>query len=279
VRPSLIGAALIGLTRLSARSRPLLWRWWYDRLAERDVNGSLRFMNYGYADDGDPLEVTLPPEDEPFRSEINLYVQVTLGYDLHGKDVLEVGCGRGGGGAFLVRTHAPRCYTGVDLSEAAIRWNQRHYRLPGATWLQGSADALPIPDASIDVVVNVESSHCYPSMQGFLAEVWRVLRPGGVLAFCDMRATDELADLERAFHDSGLRRLEHHLITPQVLLALDRASEERELLIAAYVPRLFRSTFRDFAAVKCSALYEQFKAGRMSYVRSVLERPAGRIVI
>jgi SAM-dependent methyltransferase len=262
------------LTQLSPPSRPLLWRWWYDQLAARDANGSLRFMNYGYADDDNPLELALPPQDEPFRPAVTLYAQVVRGYDLRGKDVLEVGCGRGGGGAFLVRAYAPRRYTGVELSRAAIRWIERHHRLPQATWLGGSADALPLPQASVDVVVNVESSHCYPSMSGFLAEVRRVLRPGGIFAFCDLRPTGELRDLERAFEGSGLSRLEHHLITPQVLLALARASEERERLIAARVPALFRSTFRDFAAVKGSVLYEQFADGRMSYVRCVLQRPA-----
>jgi ubiquinone/menaquinone biosynthesis C-methylase UbiE len=49
---------------------------------------------------------------------------------------------------------------------------------------------MPFPDASFDAVINVESSHCYPSMGRFLSEVHRVLRPRGSLLFADLRTSD-----------------------------------------------------------------------------------------
>ena len=49
----------------------------------------------------------------------------------------------------------------------------------------GDAQALPFATGSVDVVTNIESSHCYPSLRTFLKEVVRVLRPGGTFAYTD----------------------------------------------------------------------------------------------
>ncbi len=162
MRPSVIASGFFALTQLVPRWRIPLWQFWYDTLARKDLAGDLLFMNYGY-DDGTPGPA-LNPSDEPFRYPIQLYVATLHGAEMHGKDVLEVGSGRGGGGSYIIRYCAPNSYTGVDLSKAAIDRCQREF---GATKLGGSegrADALPIDSSSIDVVVNVESSHSYPSM-------------------------------------------------------------------------------------------------------------------
>ena len=273
MRPNWIGGGFLRLTQRSARLRPILWRWLYNQLASRDRSGHLLFMNYGYAEENESLALKLQPQDEPFRYPIQLYAHVVSAIDLRGKDVLEVGCGRGGGGAFLVRYREPRLFTGVDISEPAIEWCQQHLPFPNARWLQGRADALPVPDASIDVVVNVEASHCYPSMAGSLSEVTRALRPGGYFAFCDMRRPEGVATLDRSFDESGLKQLEHRVITPQVLRALDRVSPEKELRIASRVPRLFRPAFRGFFAVKSTPLYNMLATGQMTYLSYLLQKP------
>jgi hypothetical protein len=54
-------------------------------------------MNFGYRPSDPAIEVLpLLPEDEPDRSAIQLYHHVLGGVDLNGRDVLEMGCGRGG---------------------------------------------------------------------------------------------------------------------------------------------------------------------------------------
>jgi cyclopropane fatty-acyl-phospholipid synthase-like methyltransferase len=75
-------------------------------------------MNFGYRH-SDPAIELLPllPEDEPDRSAIQLYHHVLGGVDLNGRDVLEMGCGRGGGCWYISRYCAPRSVTGLDLSQ------------------------------------------------------------------------------------------------------------------------------------------------------------------
>lgn len=75
--------------------RRLLWRWWYGRLAKRYTGADWTFMNYGFMPPAGDPPLALDPEDEPDRLCIQLYHRVASATDLAGKEVLEVGSGRG----------------------------------------------------------------------------------------------------------------------------------------------------------------------------------------
>lgn len=265
-----VTAIFIGLTEISTRLRQNLWRWVYNKIAQKDTTGQFLFMNYGYDDEASAL--SLNAEDEPFRYYIQLYDRVLKGLDLANKDVMEVGCGRGGGGGFLLRYKNLHAYTGIDLSYSAIEWCQQELLFSKAKWLQASADKLPIPDNSMDIVVNVESSHCYPSMENFLREVKRVLKLNGYFAFCDLRPTPALQKLESDITASGLNITKYDDITPQVVRALDCVSDVRGKQITAVFPRIFHGAARDFAGIKDTVVYDMLKAGKMRYVCYLLQK-------
>lgn len=267
-----IVAVFVGLTDSSSRLRQILWRWVYNKIARRDVSGKFVFMNYGYYDKKNKNILSLKTQDEPFRYYIQLYNHVVNDIDLRDKDVMEVGCGRGGGGAFLLGYKNPRSYIGVDLSDSAIEWCQHQYQFSNASWIQGLADALPVSDSSVDVVVNVESSHCYSSMEKFLSEVKRTLKPNGYFAFCDLRRISGIEDLDANIAASGLNILKRYDITTQVLHALDQVSQVRDSQITSVFPVLFRRAIRDFAAVKDSAVYNMLKNGEMKYISYLLQK-------
>src|SRR3990167_6331647 len=102
VKPNWIVILFVTLTDASSRLRQKLWRWVYDKIASRDKTGKFVFMNYGYNDNTEHPPLTLKPEDEPFRYFIQLYNRVVCDIDLQDKDIMEVGCGRCGGGSFIV---------------------------------------------------------------------------------------------------------------------------------------------------------------------------------
>jgi SAM-dependent methyltransferase len=96
-------------------------------------------------------------------------------------EVLEVGCGLGTDAAEFARSGAH--YTGIDLTAPAVeltRKKLRAYGLPGITW-QADAECLPFPDASFDLVYSWGVIHHTPDTEQCVAEIWRVLRPGGKL--------------------------------------------------------------------------------------------------
>src|SRR5918998_67292 len=202
------------------RPRQFAWRMCYEFLASRVSSPDWAFMNYGFV----PLEpipaLQLEAPDEPDRLCIQLYQHAVGAVVLREKDVLEVGSGRGGGASYVSRYLRPLSLTGLDLSQQAVDLCNRHRKAPGLAFTCGDAQALPFPDSSFDAVLNIESSHCYPSMGRFLSEVHRVLRPGGSFLFADLRSCDGLDALHRQFEASPLDLEREGDISANVLMAL-----------------------------------------------------------
>jgi ubiquinone/menaquinone biosynthesis C-methylase UbiE len=228
-------------------------------------------MNYGYAAEGSPA-LTLETRDEPDRHWVQLYHHVAGAVDLTGSVVLEVGSGRGGGASFIKRYLKPARMIGVDLSPDAVTLSGERHRMDGLEFRVGDAERLPFDDNSFDAVVNVESSHCYPSIERFLEEVRRVLLPGGYFLYADFRGSNSLEGWQRALKSSRLSLLQETDITGHVIAALDKDEARKLELIDRLVPRLLRPSFLDFAAVRGSTLYEGFRTGTYTYRSFVLRK-------
>ena len=252
----------------------LAWRACYEVMAHTLPMPSWSFMNYGFVPDlADHQALILDPADEPDRLCIHMYDYVLGGYPLTGRDVLEVGSGRGGGASYLCRSRSPSSVTGVDVARRAVGLSQRDRRGAGLRFVQGDAGALPFPDGSFDVVVNIESSHCYPSFTAFLDEVARVLRPGGLFAYADFRPRTEVSELLDRLAGGTLDLVSSEDITANVLAALREDSDRKTALIEQMVPRLFRGPFRRFAATANSSTYAKFQNGELRYVCARLTAP------
>jgi ubiquinone/menaquinone biosynthesis C-methylase UbiE len=251
--------------------RKVLWRAWYDYLARSHRLPEWTFMNYGYAVASDQT-LPLDAQDEPDRQWIQLYHHVAAAIDLTGSTVLEVGSGRGGGASFIKRYLKPARMIGVDLSSQAVGLSRERHRVEGLEFCVGDAEHLSFEDSSLDAVVNVESSHCYPSFDRFLNEVRRVLRPGGHFLYADFRDRENLAAWQKSLQNSELALLRENEITANVVAALDLDDARKLDLIATIVPRPLQTSFRDFAAVRGSTLYEGFRRGRFSYRSFVLQK-------
>jgi ubiquinone/menaquinone biosynthesis C-methylase UbiE len=126
-----------------------------------------------------------------------------------GKRVLDIACGEGYGSALLAR-HAAQV-TGVDVSPQAVDHAKRAYAaLSNAQFLNGSCTAIPLPDKSVDVAISFETLEHIHEQEEFLAELDRVLEPGGVLLIsCPNKAeyTDK-RHTENEFHVKELYRPE-----------------------------------------------------------------------
>jgi ubiquinone/menaquinone biosynthesis C-methylase UbiE len=116
---------------------------------------------------------------------------------LAGLDILDVGCGGGGELRRLTSLGAsPDRLAGIDLMPGRAEAARRI--LPEARIETGSAHHLPFPDGSFDIVCQfvVFSSVTDSEMRRIIAsEMLRVLRPGGVILWYDIRKARTTADL------------------------------------------------------------------------------------
>lgn len=255
---------------------PALRRWsvrhWYEFLSVLDYDGSIRLMNYGYADDA-PLCLT--PDDEPQRYAIQLYHHVATQVDLRELDVLEVGSGRGGGAYYVMRYLKPREYTGVELAARAVAFCHKQYRLPGLYFFQGDAEHLEFRDATFDIVLNIESSSHYGDIEAFFAQVKRVLRPGGFFLYADTWTLGQIPLLYKHLDRVGLTAVSIRDIRPQVLNAMDADDECRNSLSRKYTPKFLRGAMKEFAGTRGSEKFEMFRQGKLHYLCCLVQKPQG----
>lgn len=107
-----------------------------------------------------------------------------------GEQALDVGCGTGYLAGLLARAVAPGgTVTGIDPAPAMVDYARHHVRHDGCTFAQGVAEELPCADGTADLVVSSLAFHHIPEdrREQALAEVFRVLRPGGRLLLADFR--------------------------------------------------------------------------------------------
>lgn len=92
-----------------------------------------------------------------------------------GRRALDAGCGAGYGAAELARTAAS--VIAMDISAEALAFARERYA--GVGFLQGSCAAIPLRDASVDLLTAFEVVEHIPEWRSFLAEARRILAPAG----------------------------------------------------------------------------------------------------
>ena len=257
----------------SKKIKHFLWKRIYDRLANTYEYFDWAFMNYGFDYNNKSNEPPLGDEDEEYRYCIQLYHHTVEQLAVQDKTVLEVGSGRGGGTSYIARYLNPKKITGIDYSKNAIKLCNRIHNEHNLRFVEGDASDLPFEDDSQDVVINVESSHCYPSIPQFLSEVKRVLKPGGLFAWTDVCPTEAVNDYEEAFNTCGMKTIDYYQITDNVLRALDadKINEVKNEIISKSTPFYLKGIIKDFSGMKDTAIYNTLKNGRTQYSFRILQ--------
>lgn len=248
----------------------LLSNSWYSIVGLLDKNNEIMTMNYGY-DDAHPIH--LQPSDENDRYSLQLYHHVASSADTQKKDVLEIGCGRGGGASYIARYLSPKSVVGCDITKRSITFNKKKYAdILNLSFALGDAHHLPFADNSFDIVVNVETSHHYEEFSQFLSEARRVLRPGGHLFITDYRVTEKMQALNTDVSNSKMSVVRYEDITQNIVSALDKDSQRRINVVEKLAPKMFWKVAIDFSGVKGSDLYNSFKNKEWTYFFYVLKK-------
>ena len=119
-----------------------------------------------------------------------------------GETVLDLGSG-GGIDVLLSGKRVGETGTvyGLDMTNEMLALAQENERKAGATnvhFLKGLIEDIPLPAASVDVVISNCVVNLSPEKDRVLAEITRVLRPGGRIGISDVVAEDRLSSADRA---------------------------------------------------------------------------------
>ena len=139
--------------------------------------------------------------------EIEHYHRYLLARDFcRGRDVLDVASGEGYGSALLAQV--ARGVVGIEIDAAVVAAAAAEFSRPNLRFEQGDAQALNLPDASIDVAVSFETLEHLAEQDVFLSELKRVLRPDGLLLIStpDRDAYSPIGSAPNPYHVLELTR-------------------------------------------------------------------------
>jgi ubiquinone/menaquinone biosynthesis C-methylase UbiE len=230
------------------------------------------FLNYGYAN------LDEQPESHNQNHFQELYAQVAGSISLDGLNILEIGCGRGGGAAYVSSVCHPKSFVGIDFSPQNIRFCSNNHSMEALQFVNAEASDLPFHSETFDATINIESSHGYQDESKFFQSASRVLKPGGHFLFADFRLRHILPDLRRKIADVDLNIIIEKDITENVLHALNLDSPRMRTLIRTHFPIDIQSLLLESTAVTGTTKHALFAGGFLRYVQIVATKAATRAV-
>jgi SAM-dependent methyltransferase len=236
------------------------------------------FFNSGFSPADEALSGLPPFDQEPLQATLYDQVLWTLTRDAGKRDwsdILDIGCGLGGGMRVAARRFPSARITGVDVNGSAVKVCQKRLQaFPNLTIKQGNARALSFADASFDMIFSVGAAS-YVGMPAFMAEAARVLRPGGTLSFSvgytDKAFASQIRVANALARENGLRVQQVVDITENVFAAIAE-DVPRRLTLIDRVPAPLRGYAMDWADMPGTMRYQEYADGRRLDYAVVCER-------
>ncbi len=256
------------ISKLRSKVMPLFYELVYGLITPRHTN----CMNLGFAPATESLRPHYISENERFQYELYWQTFKQIGETLTPSSVIcEVGCGRGGGLAFLQKL-TPAKLIGLERSAFARRVARRRF---GLDVRPTTAPQLALADASVDVLLLVEAAHTYHA-DPLIAELHRCLKPGGVVVLADFNLgsnNNVRQKLTKAYANRGLTIESWRDVRPHILESM-RLDEPRKLALLKYIPSVFKHEASGFMGLVGSYKYTEMETDKRAYFILKARKPA-----
>ncbi|MGH1331731.1 MAG: class I SAM-dependent methyltransferase [Paracoccaceae bacterium] len=192
------------------------------------------------------------------------------------KDILDIGCGQGGGLIYLSRLFPAARLTGTERSMAAVALaRKRTAPLVQANIQRGKSTHLDFAPDSFDLVVSV-GAPTYFGLTTFVNEAAKVVRAGGIISLSGgYRQGDHgqiESELRAAAQAAGLDFVSYKDITPNTFASLKADIPRREVELSK-VPWPFSLYAVKWADMPGSREYEEYETGLRADFAAVLKKP------
>lgn len=155
------------------------------------------FMNHGFF----PIHKNVS-NNTPFKAQESLYLflfdmGIKFGNRIGKKisKVLEVGCGRGGGAAIINKIYNIEKIYACDYSSENIHFAKKFF--PEIEFLVCDAENLSYGKDFFDLIMNVESSHCYDNIRKFFQGAQFSLNKDGLMLYADIFYKDDVENITK----------------------------------------------------------------------------------
>lgn len=261
-----------------------------DSATKRDIRawwGDLYRQLYA-ADDGrwtvETLASALGDLEDMFRAREHLAAVEMLLDGLAGKKVLEIGCGGGGHSALFAKRGASM--VAVDITpERAASAALKFSLLPGADGraYQADAERLPFKDDTFDIVYSNGVLHHSQSTDACVAEVRRVLKPGGravIMLYARHSAVYWCNIVPRGLFSGAMFRWPEAEWIGRVTEGTPKFGATKNPITRVYSAAAIRRLFGNFRLVslrKSSFQFDNFAIPRLTQVREAVLKGLGQV--
>jgi len=197
---------------------------------------------------------------------------------LQPENILDIGCGQGGGLMYVSKLYPNASFTGIDRNRTVVKLARKNLALNNRVQFEyTSGNTLQLPRDSFDFIISV-GAPTYFGLSKYVNETANLLKPGGVISFSAgyRQGCHEaiIAELKAAAADNNLAFLSYNDITSNTFASL-KADIPRRIELVNKVPWPFRLYGRKWADLPGSTEYQEYEDGRRTdFAVAMQKRPS-----